>query len=148
MAHLKASKWLRWALVFVGVKTGNRILKRLVMNSGWKADKPRFSLVKGQGDIVVITGGSAGIGKAVVDLLARQTHNIAILDLHPPIHLSPNYRFYQCDVSSASSIALAAKQIRSDLGEPTIIINNAGIIRGKALLDTSSEEFLGILAVK
>jgi all-trans-retinol dehydrogenase (NAD+) len=45
----------------------------------------------------------------------------------------------QCDVTSASSIAEAAKQVRLEFGEPTILVNNAGIGRPHSLLETSNE---------
>lgn len=35
---------------------------------------------------MLITGGSTGIGKEVVELLAKRTANIAVLDLAPPTY--------------------------------------------------------------
>lgn len=50
--HVRANNYLFYFLVFVAVKTMNRSLTRLVRNHGWKADPPKWSQVKGKGDIV------------------------------------------------------------------------------------------------
>ena len=47
---------------------------------------------------------------------------------------------YICDVSDPEDIARVAKEIREDVGEPTILINNAGIINGRSILDLSIED--------
>jgi len=49
-------------------------------------------------------------------------------------------RFFKCDLSSPSSISSAAASIRSTLGNPTILINNAGVARGKTILDTTEKD--------
>lgn len=51
-----------------------------------------------------------------------------------------NVRYFNCDLSSPASIKDAASQIRSTLGNPTILINNAGVARGKTILDTSERD--------
>ncbi len=47
---------------------------------------------------------------------------------------------YICDVSNPQDVARVAKEIREDVGEPTILVNNAGIISGKSIMDLSVEE--------
>jgi short-subunit dehydrogenase len=42
-------------------------------------------------------------------------------------------------VTSPSSIAEAAKFVRAELGEPSILINNAGVGQPHSILDTSNE---------
>jgi all-trans-retinol dehydrogenase (NAD+) len=44
-------------------------------------------------------------------------------------------RYYQCNVASHSDIHSAAEAIRSDLGCPSILINNAGIGNAFTILD-------------
>ena len=43
----------------------------------------------------------------------------------------------KCDVSNRESITEAAKVARNTFGEVTILINNAGIVSGKKILDNS-----------
>lgn len=40
-------------------------------------------------------------------------------------------------MTSSADIAAAAREIRSNVGEPTILVNNAGVARGKTILETS-----------
>lgn len=53
--------------------------------------------------------------------------------------LGPNIKHYTCDITSPSSVSEVANTVRSDLGHPTLLINNAGIATGKVIL-TSTEE--------
>jgi NAD(P)-dependent dehydrogenase (short-subunit alcohol dehydrogenase family) len=54
-------------------------------------------------------------------LLARQTEFTAKLAA-----TLPNARAYACDVADAKSVAQAFAKIRSELGEPTTVVYNAG----------------------
>lgn len=38
-----------------------------------------------------------------------------------------NVRFYECDITRPESVREVAERVRSDLGDPTILVNNAGI---------------------
>lgn len=46
-----------------------------------------------------------------------------------------NVHYFQCDIRSPENIAAVADQIRAKVGQPTVLINNAGVARGKTLLD-------------
>ncbi|GAA5858576.1 hypothetical protein JCM1840_001266 [Sporobolomyces johnsonii] len=140
--HLRSHRWLSLLLAFVALKALHRTLTRLTRNNGWKADPPKWSLEKGKGDVVLITGGSTGIGKEMVELLAKKTSNIAVLDLAEPTYQAKNVKYYRCDVTDPKAIAEVAKKVRAEIGQPTVLINNAGIARGKTILDTKPEEFL------
>lgn len=92
-AHFKysSSPKLSAFLTFVFLKTLNRILTRLVVNNGIKyyaRDRPVWSLTKGEAgkDIVLITGGSAGIGKDMVEILSRKSGSVVVLDLAAPTY--------------------------------------------------------------
>jgi hypothetical protein len=84
--HVRANRWLSLLLAFVALKTLHRTLNRLTRNHGWKADPPVWSFDKGKGDVVLITGGSTGIGKEMVEILSRKTNKIAVIDLAPPTY--------------------------------------------------------------
>lgn len=49
-------------------------------------------------------------------------------------------RFYKCDVTSRDDVHLAGEAIRSDLGPPSILINNAGVGNGATILEVSQEK--------
>lgn len=89
-------------------------------------------------EIVVLTGGSGGIGQRIAQLLGSRGIKVAILDITPPTNPLPNsVRFYECNITSPPAIAEAATKIRASFGRPTILINNAGILTGKTILATT-----------
>ncbi|KAJ5366621.1 hypothetical protein N7541_000562 [Penicillium brevicompactum] len=95
-------------------------------------------------EIVVLTGGSNGIGQQIATLLSTHGIKVAILDISPPettpTPLTTTTRFYKCDITSPTEIAHAASQIRSSLGTPTILINNAGICTGHTILSSTADQ--------
>jgi all-trans-retinol dehydrogenase (NAD+) len=51
-----------------------------------------------------------------------------------------NVYYYKCDITSPATISSVAAEIRKDVGAPTILINNAGVARGKNILDASEKD--------
>lgn len=128
---------LKIALVLGALRVFNGWLSRRALNHGLtdKYDWPH--------EIVVITGGSDGMGKyMVLHLAARAGPKIAILDIQEPRYTLPDgAHFYKCDITKPEAIAAAAAQIRSDLGgDPTVLINNAGVLLAKPLLESPEKD--------
>jgi len=89
--------------------------------------------------VIVITGGSSGIGALLANTLALRQCTVAVLDIHPIE--TDNYNInYKCDVSDWKQVESVAKQIKEELGRPTIIVNNAGVVQGKLILDLTDED--------
>lgn len=92
-------------------------------------------------EVVVVTGGSDGIGKIVVGLLAERGVKVAVVDVQEPTYeVQPSVTYFPCDLTSPSSITAAATAITTALGPPTILINNAGVARGKDILSTTEAD--------
>jgi short-subunit dehydrogenase len=113
----------------------NRFLSRRALNNfvsdrswDWKRE------------IVLITGGSSGIGEAVVKQFADRNIKVVILDLSPPRSSLDNVVFYKVDVTSTQEIQEVAAKIRQEVGDPTVLINNAGIGTGKTILDETDDQ--------
>lgn len=68
-----------------------------------------------------------------------------------PANKSPDelalVRFYKCDITSPDNIHQAAEAIRSDLGDPSILINNAGIGNAFSILDISYERLQSLFNI-
>ncbi|KAF9575170.1 hypothetical protein EC968_004106 [Mortierella alpina] len=90
-------------------------------------------------EVVLITGGASGVGYLLAEMLAIRRITVVVLDTQP-VKTALDIDSYICDVSDPQDIARVAKEIREDVGEPTILVNNAGIIVGKSILDLSVEE--------
>lgn len=118
-------------------------------------------------EIVVVTGGAGGIGGAIVRLFDELGVTVVVLDVQPmsfetckpppplqgkaPFKMYKNkeltgvftaskVHYYQCDLRSPQSVNAIADQIRADVGHPTVLINNAGVARGKTLLESQPSD--------
>jgi NAD(P)-dependent dehydrogenase (short-subunit alcohol dehydrogenase family) len=96
-------------------------------------------------EIVVVTGGSSGIGAQVVKgLLARNPRTqIVIIDLGPLSWtpkagmLGTNLHYYQADLSKPDAIREVCARVRDEVGHATVLVNNAGLVRGFSVLEGS-----------
>lgn len=98
-------------------------------------------------DVVVITGGSGGLGRALVSYLKEVGARTAILDVVDSDLTNEFVRFYHCDVSNISHLKSCQAKIEVDLGTPTVLINNAAIAGGKSILDMQFLEIERIIQV-
>ena len=130
--HPRALKALK-VLVFLAVlRRLNAWINRRALNNG-VSDHYNWN-----NEVVVLTGGSNGIGRQIAELLGNRGIKVAILDIQAPKdNLPPTVRFYECDITSPATIAEVADTIRSTLGEPTVLINNAGILSGTTILGST-----------
>lgn len=81
---------------------------------------------------VFITGGSRGIGRAMVELFSKEGHNVVFLYEKSELlakEISQNTGAFaiQCDVSSSQEVNEAVKKAEDILGGIDVLINNAGI---------------------
>lgn len=54
--------------------------------------------------------------------------------------LAKGVHYYKCDITSTSAISAVAAKIRSEVGTPTILVNNAGVARGKEILTATEKD--------
>ncbi|OAQ27346.1 retinal short-chain dehydrogenase/reductase [Linnemannia elongata AG-77] len=99
----------------------------------------RDGKVDWEDEVVLITGGASGIGYLLAEMLAIRHITVVVLDVHP-VKTALDIESYICDVSDPEDIARVAKEIREDVGEPTILVNNAGIVCGRSIMDMSIED--------
>lgn len=90
-------------------------------------------------ELAVVTGGCSGIGKALAYALSAKGIRVAVLDVQDvPSDLALNelITYYKCDLTSAESVKDTAASIRDNLGNPSILVNNAGITGSHTILKT------------
>ncbi|KAF2195378.1 NAD(P)-binding protein [Zopfia rhizophila CBS 207.26] len=134
-SHGAAFKWLK-TLLYTGLASRVSSFLDDAVTNNWSNDT--YDWMK---EVVVVTGGSDGIGKIVVELFAERGIKVAVLDVQPlTFDAPPSVRFFKCDLASTSSIAQAASEIKVAMGNPTVLINNAGCARGKSILDASESD--------
>lgn len=59
---------------------------------------------------------------------------------YPGVRLLTFTLHYRCDVSNREEVMTVAKQVREDVGDVTILINNAGIMPCQPFLEHSERE--------
>jgi len=85
--------------------------------------------------IVVVTGGSSGVGELLANTLAVRNVSVVVLDVNPIITENSNITYYRCDVSKWEEVEAISKKIIEEIGHPTVLVNNAGVVQGKLILD-------------
>jgi NAD(P)-dependent dehydrogenase (short-subunit alcohol dehydrogenase family) len=85
------------------------------------------------GKVAVVTGGSRGIGRGIVDGLVSEGATVALTARALPAAESAaksvgrNARGYACDVRAFESVQRLFAAVERDLGGCDILVNNAGI---------------------
>jgi len=90
--------------------------------------------------IVLITGGASGIGELTANTLAVRNVTVVVLDVNPIVTENYNITYYKCDVSKWEEVESVAKKVVEEIGHPTVLINNAGVVQGKLILDLTPED--------
>lgn len=108
------------------------------------------------GKTAVVTGGSRGIGEAIVYKLASMGANIAVIYAGNAAaaekvckkcgqRYSVEARAYQCNVADFSAVKEAVAKIRADFGAVQFLVNNAGITHDGLLAMMKEEDFDAVL---
>ncbi|KIO12580.1 hypothetical protein M404DRAFT_959019 [Pisolithus tinctorius Marx 270] len=97
--------------------------------------------------VVLITGGSSGVGELLANTLAFRHVTVVVLDIKPIVTDNSNITFYKCDVSKWDEVEAVAKKVIEEVGHPTILINNAGVVQGKLILDLKPQDIMQTFGV-
>jgi NAD(P)-dependent dehydrogenase (short-subunit alcohol dehydrogenase family) len=105
-------------------------------------------MLSGMKRLAVVTGAQGGIGRAIVAGLVAEGTAVAAFDLDPgvadlerlgtseaPVHPQ------RVDLRDAAECQAAARQVVETLGPPEILINNAGVMHKKSLVDHTIEDW-------
>ena len=101
-------------------------------------------------EVVLITGAGSGIGRALSLKFARLGATIVLWDINKSANeavaeeinsKTPNKAFpYQCDCTKKDEVYKVAEEVKKDVGDVTILINNAGIVSGKKFKDLTDDK--------
>jgi NAD(P)-dependent dehydrogenase (short-subunit alcohol dehydrogenase family) len=92
------------------------------------------------GKYAIVTGGSSGIGSAIVDCLLQGGTRVAILDVNKPTN-GLEAEYVACDVTKEEAVVDAVAEAVERLGGLDRAFLNAGIGGVGAIVDLSAEEW-------
>ena len=109
-----------------------------------------------KGKIAIVTGGSRGIGAAVVKELAAAGADVAVIyagnrELAEKVCQECRNAYgvraqsYCCNVADFGGAKETVAKIKEDFGKVDILVNNAGITRDKLILMMKEEDFDAVL---
>jgi len=98
------------------------------------------------GKVAIVTGGSRGIGRAIVQALAREGARVAFTyvqnkALADEIANGDTIVAFQADVASFEQAKNLVKQVKERFGRVDILVNNAGITRDKLVALMSEKDW-------
>ena len=108
------------------------------------------------GKLVVVTGAGGGIGRETLLTFAEQGAAVVAVDIDPVAAersaelaraLDAEAWVRQVDVGSVEQMEALATWVKTDLGAPDVVVNNAGIGLSGKMLDTSMADWDRLLRV-
>jgi NAD(P)-dependent dehydrogenase (short-subunit alcohol dehydrogenase family) len=108
-------------------------------------------------NVAVVTGAGSGVGRAVVIELAKRNYRVVLLGRREELSKETialtgkndgSLVAIQCDVSSQNDVQAVIGRVRADFGDPTVLVNSAGInIARRSLAELSIEDYKKVLDI-
>jgi all-trans-retinol dehydrogenase (NAD+) len=100
-----------------------------------------------KGKTALVTGAAMGMGRSLSEQLLLEGCTLALVDVNKQaLELTAQElsklgkcSSYVCDISNREAVYKLAKQVEKELGSVSILVNNAGIVKAKALLDLEDD---------
>jgi 3-oxoacyl-[acyl-carrier protein] reductase len=94
------------------------------------------------GRVVLVTGGTRGIGLACARAFAAQGDNVAVTHRTAPVD---GFLSVPCDVTSATSVDDAFASVEGALGRVEVLVANAGITKDNLVLRMTEDDFTSVV---
>ncbi len=99
------------------------------------------------GKVAVVTGAAMGMGKALSEMLLKEGCKVALVDINENLLKQTSEalltlgecKSYNCDISDAKAVYQLETDIKNEMGTASILINNAGIVIAKELMDLDDD---------
>ena len=106
--------------------------------------------------VAIVTGAARGIGAATARRLAADGMAVAVLDLDEAACAATAKEIADAggrafavgaDVSNSDQVNAAVQRVAAELGGPTVLVNNAGVIRDNLLFKMTDDDWDAVLGV-
>ncbi|CAF1379086.1 unnamed protein product [Adineta steineri] len=103
-------------------------------------------------EVVLITGSGRGLGQQMAILFAKRgaivvlcdspdIGNSETLELISSINNEKRVHAYTCDIGNRVEVKLLVERIQTEVGNITMLVNNATVLTSNSILDMSEDEF-------
>jgi 3-oxoacyl-[acyl-carrier protein] reductase len=106
--------------------------------------------------VAIVTGAARGIGEATARKLAADGMAVAVVDIDEAACAATMTAIHDAggtalavgaDVSDAVQVAAAVERVVAELGPPTVLVNNAGVLRDNLLFKMTDDDWEAVMAV-
>ncbi|XP_077990584.1 epidermal retinol dehydrogenase 2-like [Glandiceps talaboti] len=97
-----------------------------------------------EGEVTLVTGAGGDIGRQLAIAFAKQGARVVLWDINKESNdetaqqigqIGGKAHSYVCDVTKKEEVYRVAEQVTKDVGNVTILVNNAGVLSGKKLIE-------------
>jgi 3-oxoacyl-[acyl-carrier protein] reductase len=95
--------------------------------------------------VVLVTGGTRGIGLACAQAFAAQGDQVAVTSRQAPSDPAEGLFWVACDITDAAQVDQAFSTIEAELGPVEVLVANAGVTNDMLVLRMDDQAFAGVI---
>lgn len=140
---------LKWLVTLGVLQKASAYMSELGQNNfRFRSEAHRYNWPQ---EIAVVTGAAGGFGRLMSQRLARKGVKVIAVDLADqlPADIRNNRKivYYRCDITDPDAVKALGESVRAEHGNPSILINNAGIAFTHDVLSARPESLRKIFDV-
>ncbi|MFI5145296.1 MAG: 3-oxoacyl-ACP reductase FabG [Ignavibacteria bacterium] len=98
--------------------------------------------------VVLVTGGSRGLGRAIAEKFASNGAKVAITykaKVDPRYFDSRKIKYFQCDSSKSEDVISTVEKVIREFGTIDVLVNNAGITKDTLIMRMSEQDWDNVI---